>query len=139
MNEFVHQARLAHARLANDRHYLTATSARELQRKTELLLLDAAADKTCQAPSGGGVEASSRRARSGHLVNLYWIGESLHRHGAEGLRDDIAFRQMEGVGRNKHRTWHCHLFHAIRQVHGLAHDRVVHAQIVADRTDDNFA
>ena len=139
MNEFVHQARLAHARLADDRHYLTAASARKLQRKAELLQLDAAADKARQAPSGGGVEASSRRAGPGHLVNLYWIGEPLYRHEAEGLRDDIAFRQLEGVGRNKHRTWHCHLFHASRQVHRLAHNGVVHVQIVADGADDNFA
>ena len=56
-------ARLADAGLADDRYDLTTTLAGKLQRQTELLLLDIAADKACQASSRCGVQAGSRRAR----------------------------------------------------------------------------
>ena len=112
MNELVHQARLAHARLADDRHHLTVTVAGKLLRAAELLQLDVAADEARQAASGGGLEASSRGAGARHLVDFHRIGEPLHRHGAEGLHLDVAFRQSEGVGRRKHGTGLRHLLHA---------------------------
>jgi hypothetical protein len=41
MNELVHQTRLAHPRLADDRHYLPLTAAGKLLRAAELFQLDA--------------------------------------------------------------------------------------------------
>ena len=139
MNELVHQTRLAYPRFADDRHHLTVTVACELLGAAELRQLDIAADKARQAASGGGLEAGSRGTGARHLVDLHRIGEPLHRHGAEGLHGDVAFRQFEGVGRCKHGTGLCHLFHTSRQMCGLAYDRVVHVQIVADGANDDLA
>jgi hypothetical protein len=90
-NKLVHQARLPHPRFADDRHYLTATLAGKLLRTEEPLELVVAADEACQATPGGGLQARSRGAHSGHLVDLYRIGEPLNRHRAERLHGDIAF------------------------------------------------
>src|SRR5215218_1728546 len=60
MNEFAHQARLAHPCFTNDRHHLTATVARKLLRAAELFQLDITADEARQATTGRGLEASAR-------------------------------------------------------------------------------
>ena len=138
MDEFVHQARLAHPRFADDRRHLTTTLAGKLLRAVQLLQLEVAADEARQATPGGGLEPCSRGAGARHLVNRYRIGESLDRHRAEGLHGDVAFRLLHSVGRCKYRTGLRHLFHASRQVRCLAHDGVVHMQIVADGTDDDL-
>ena len=120
--------------LRRDRHHLTATMAGKLLRAEELLELDVAADETRQATPGSGLEASPRGAGARHLVDLYRIGEPPYRHGAEGLDGDVAFGQSESVSRREHGTRLCHLFHATGQMRRLAHDGVVHEEIVADRT-----
>src|ERR1700739_3134404 len=52
MYEFVDQARLAHSRLADDRHNLTATAAGKLLGANELLHLDIAADEAGKTTPG---------------------------------------------------------------------------------------
>src|SRR5213595_1798774 len=99
MNEFMHQARLAHPRFADDRQHLTVTLASELLNAADLLQLDVAADEASQSTSGGDLEASSRVANARHLVDLYRSGKALHRHEAKGLHGDVAFGQLEGIGR----------------------------------------
>jgi hypothetical protein len=138
MKKLVHQPRLAHTRFADDRYHLTATVPGKPLRTEELLELDVAADEARQAAPSRGLEASLCAAGARHLVDLYRIGEPLHRHGAEGLHRDVAFGQPESVDRRKHRTGRCHLFHATCQMRCVAHDGVVHVQIVADRRDDDF-
>jgi hypothetical protein len=76
-------------------------------------------------------------ASAGHLVNLQRIGESLDRRRAEGPDRDVAFRELESVGRYQHGTGFCHLFHAGRQVQRLPDDGVIHVQIITDGTDDD--
>ena len=57
MNELVHQARLADAGLADDRHHLAVTLLGKLLGAVQLLQLDVAADEARQAASGGGLQA----------------------------------------------------------------------------------
>src|SRR6516165_12175329 len=138
MEKLVHQARLSHSRLADDRHYLTASLSGELLRGEKLNELYVSADETRQAVPGSGLEARSRGAGARYLVDLYRIGEPLYRHGAEGLDGDVACGQSDSVGRRKHRTGLCHLFHATGQMRRLAHYRVIHMKVIADRGDDDF-
>src|SRR5712672_1936923 len=140
MNELVYEARLAHPSFPDNRRHLPSTLLDKLLRAEELLQLGVAADEARQAPSRGGLEASTRGTDARHLVNLYQISEPLHRHGPpEGAHSYISFRQSECVGCCKHGTGLCHLFHASRQVSCLAHDGVVHVQVVADGTNDDLA
>ena len=60
VSELVDQARLAHARLADDRHHLAVAVSRELLGAAQLLQLGVAADEPRQtraAPPPGGASA----------------------------------------------------------------------------------
>ena len=139
MNELVDQARLAHAGFSDHRRHLASTLIGKLLRVEELIQLGVAADEARQAPSRGGLEASARGTNARHLVDLHQISDAFHRHGpAEGTHRDVAFRQPECVGCCQHGTGLRHLLHARRQVGCLAHDGVVHVQVVADGTDDDL-
>jgi len=92
VEKFVRQARFPYPRFADDRYYLAAPEAGKLLRAQELLELYVAADKACQAASGSGLEAGSRGPLARHLVDLYWIGEPLYRHGTEGTDGNVPFR-----------------------------------------------
>ena len=94
MNEFAHQARLAHPCFTDDRHHLTATVAGKLLGAAELLQFDIAADEARQATTGRGLEASPRGAGARHLIDFHRIGDPLHRYGAKRLHGDVAFRQL---------------------------------------------
>ena len=139
MNELVHQARLADAGLADDRHHLAVPLLGELLGAAHLLQFDGAADEAGQAAAGGGLQAAARGAGAGHLVDVDRIGEPLHRERAERLHGKVAFRQPERVRRRQHRAGLRHLLHARGQVGGLADHGVVHVQIVADARNDDFA
>ena len=104
----------------------------------KLLQLHIARHEARQATFGGHLESRSRLAGARHLIDLHRIGEALYRHGAEGLHGDVAFRQLESIGRRKHGTRLCHLFQTSGQVRRLAHDGVFHVQIVADAADDDL-
>src|SRR2546422_6642793 len=95
VGEFVDEPRLAHPRLADDRHQLTVTAAGQLLRSAEVLQFGVAADEPCQAAPGGRLEASPRRAGPHHLVDLHGVGEALDRHKAEWLHGDVAFHELE--------------------------------------------
>src|SRR2546423_2454550 len=97
MNKLVDQARLAHSRFAHDRHDLTAAAARNVLRAAELLNLHVAADEARQATFGGDLKASSRVAGARQLIDLQWMGHSLHRQQAEWFHADVAFRQAERI------------------------------------------
>ena len=62
MNELVHQARLADAGLADDRHHLAVALRGELLGAVQVLQFDATADETCQAADRGGLQAAARAA-----------------------------------------------------------------------------
>src|SRR5215510_1013407 len=95
MNEFMHQPRLAHACLANDRHHLTATAASKLLGAAELLQLDVATDKARQTSPKSGLKPSSRGAGACHLVNWQRTRQPLNRYRPEGPDGDVTFRKLE--------------------------------------------
>jgi hypothetical protein len=137
-NDLAHQARFAYPRFANNRYNLTPAIGGELLGTAKLLQLDVAADEARQATSGSGLQASSRSTNARHFVDLYWIFEPFYRHRTDGFHGNVALHQSEGFGRCEHGTRSRYLLHASRHVRCLAHDRVVHVQIVADGKDDDL-
>src|SRR6185436_21109666 len=71
VGELVDQARLAHPRLADDRHHLTVTVTRELLSAAELRQLGIAADEAREPAPDGRLQAGSSRAGSRHLEDLH--------------------------------------------------------------------
>jgi hypothetical protein len=138
VGELVDEARLAHPRLADDRHHLTVTVARELLRAAELLQLGVAADKPRQPTPGGRLQTGPRRARPRHLVDLHRFREPLHRHGAKRFHRDVALGQSQRPGRDHDRTGIGDLLHPRGQVRRLADRGVVHVQIASDGTHDDL-
>ena len=135
MGELPEEARLAHARLPDYCNNLAVSEAGLVEGVTEQLELDGASDEAGEAANGCRLQPRAHGPDSNDLVDLHGVGESLHRHRAERLHRNVALRQPESVGRCEDGAGLCHLFHASRQVRGLAHDGVVHVEIVADGTD----
>jgi hypothetical protein len=138
VGELVDEARLAHPRLADDRHHLTVTVTRELLGAAELRQLGIAADEAREPAPDGRLQAGPRRAGPRHLVDLHRLGEPLHRHGAERLHLDVALGQRQRPGRDHDRAGIGELLHARGQVCRLADGRVVHVEIVADGAHDDL-
>src|SRR5262245_60129209 len=139
MNELAHQARLAHARFADECHDLAATVDGKLLYTTELLQLELASDKPRETTGGSDLKPSSRGGGTRQFMDLYRLSKPLHRHGTKGLHGNVAFHQTQGGRRCEHRTGLCHLLQTCREVRGLAHNGVVHVQVVADSTDDDLS
>ena len=89
VGQLVDEARLAHPRLADDRHHLAVPVSGDLLGAAELLQLGVAADEARQPATGGRLQAGARRACPRHLVDLHCVGEPLHRHGAERFDLDV--------------------------------------------------
>ena len=139
VGELVDEARLAHARLGDERHDLAVTATGELLGAAELLQLGVAADEPRQTPTGDGLEPGPRRAGTRHFVDFHRVGEPLHRHGAERLHGDEAFRQRQRRRRQQDAARAGELLHARRQMRRPADGRVVHVQIAADGAHDDLA
>ncbi len=139
MRELVDEARLAHARLANDRRDLTMTVGRQLLRTAELFQLGVAADEARQPAPRGRLQSGPRRARPRHLVDLHGVGEPLHRHKAQRRDCNEAFHELQGGGRQQNAARARELLHSSRQMRRLAYGRVVHVEIAANGAHDDLA
>ena len=138
VGQLVDEARLAHSRLADNRRNLTVPGVGELLGTAQLLQLGVAPDEARQPAPGACLETGPRRARSCYLVDLYRVGESLHRHGTKRPHGDVALGQRERIGGDHDRTGIGELFHARGQVRRLADGGVVHVEIAADGAHDDF-
>jgi hypothetical protein len=67
-----------------------------------------------------------------HLRHAHWRVYPFDRHRSERFDLHIAFRQAQHIGGDQDRVRHRHLFHARREMCGLAHRGIVHVEIAAD-------
>jgi hypothetical protein len=139
VDELPEEAGLADAGLADDADELAVAGVGPLEGVGEAVQLGRAADEPGEAPGRRGLQAGARGAGADDLVDLDWLGETLHGHGAQRLDLDEAFGQTRCVGGHQDGAGHGHLLHAGGEVGGLADGGVVHAQIAADRAHHDLA
>jgi hypothetical protein len=77
--------------------------------------------------------------RSRQLEDLDGVREALHRDGPERLHLDVALGEPHGLAGQPRGPGRRELLHAGRQMRGLPHGRVVHAEIAADRPHHDLA
>ena len=97
------------------------------------------ADKTRQAPRHPGLESTPQRTRPDQLEDLDGFRQPLHRDGSQGRDLHQPLHQPQGVGRQEDAPRGGELFHAGREMRRLAHGRVIHVQIIADRPHHDCA
>ena len=97
-----------------------------------MLQLRGPADEARELPARRGFEACAGDAGSDQLEHLNRLAEPLDRHGAERGDLDQALGQVQRLGGEPNAAGRRELLHACRQVRGLAHGGVVHAEIAAD-------
>ena len=138
VGDLPHQPRLAHAGLADQGHELAMPRGGAAERLAKLLDLGLAPDEAGEPPGGGGLEPRTQRARPEHLVDLDGRLQTLDRHRSEGLDGDEALDEAERVRGQEGGAGAGELLHAGREVRGLSHRRVVHAEIAPDGPHDDL-
>ena len=139
MDKLIGQARLAHAGLAHQRHYLAVPACRLRQRPMQSLELGLPSHKARQPPCRGGLEAPPQCTGPHQLKDIHRVWQALHRHGPQGVHPHQPFHQSEGAGGQPDAPRCGHLFHTRRQDRGLPHRRVVHMQVITDCPHHHFA
>jgi hypothetical protein len=66
----------------------------------ELLQLGSAAYKASESTPDGRLEASPRRARSCHFIDLHCVGQPFHRHWPERLYLDVTLDKRQRSARD---------------------------------------
>jgi hypothetical protein len=133
MGELPEETRLAHARLADHRDHLAVPQAGPIEGPAELLQLRVPADEAREPAPRRSLEAGAGGAGPHQLEHLDRLAEPLDGHRAEGVDLDEALGQVQGLG-SEPRAARCReLLHTGREMGGLAHGGVVHAEIAADR------
>ena len=132
VDHFVHQARLAHAGLAEERHHLPVPGARPLQRLVQRRQLRLPAHKAGEPAGDCGLQAPADGAGPDQLEDLHGLVHPLDRHGSQGVDLDQALHQPQGGGGQQNAAGCGELLHARRQDRGQADGGVVHVQVVAN-------
>ena len=92
------------------------------------------------SPAGdSGLQARAHRSGAKQLKGVHRLCQSLDPHRAERLDLDIPLGQPQDIGGQQDRPGHGRLFHARRQVDGLADGGIVHVQVAANRAHHHFA
>ena len=134
LEELEAQAALPGARLGHDAHHLAVARGRLLERVLERAQIRRRARRSARdrGRARGRSACAPRRGRRARWTRT-GVADALHAELAEILEREVAAdqrgrrcRQVAGVGRGER-------FHALREPHGVALRRVVHAQVVADR------
>ena len=131
--ELVDEARLSHPGLANDGRHLAMPLRGELLCAPELLQLIVAADEASEPTPRGRLQTGPHGSTPDHLEHLHRLAQSLDVDRAERLDLYEALGEPQRVGAHEDRARRRHLLHAHREMRGLPHRRVVHAQVAADR------
>jgi hypothetical protein len=105
----------------------------------ELLHLRVASHEAGEPASRRAVKPRTRRARRDELEDVQGVRQPLD--GDAPLRGDVdvAFGEGQRRGRQQDRGRHRHLLHASGEMGRLPYRRIIHAQIGADRSDDDVA
>src|SRR4030095_16530986 len=85
LDELVHEARLAHARLADDRHDLAVAGPGQPSGALQLLQLHVATDETREAAPRCGLELRAGRPGPRQLVDVDRTGHPIHGDQSERL------------------------------------------------------
>jgi hypothetical protein len=105
----------------------------------QVLDLGVAADEAREAAEGRGLQARSGHPRPHELEDLDRLRQALDGDGSERPHLDVALGEPEGLGGQPHGPGRRQLFHPRGEVSGLAHGRVVQAQIATNRAHHNFS
>ena len=98
MDHLVHQARLAHAGLADERHHLSVPGASPLQRLVQRCQLRLPAHKAGEAAGHGRLQAPADGVGPDELKDLHGLVHPLDRHGSQGGDLHQAFHQPQRGG-----------------------------------------
>ena len=132
MGELVEEAGLAHPGFPDDCHHLAMPGPGLLQGLVQGCEFRLPPHKGRQPPRRKRLQARAGRAGTHQLAHLHGRGQPLDGHRAQGSDLDPPLRQPQGLGRQPNAPGRRKLFHAGRQVRGLADGRVVHVEIVAN-------
>lgn len=138
VGELVGEPRLAHPGLADDGDHLAPAGVGLAQDPAQVRDLCVAAHEAREAAEGRGLQPRPRLSRPRQLEDLDRVREALHGDGPERSHLDVALGEPHGVARQPHGPGRRQLFHPGREVSGLAHGRVIHAEIAADRAHDDL-
>ena len=139
VDELIDQARLAHPGLADQRHHLAVPRPGLLPGPAV-----SAASSCCrptkrrEAPRRRCLQAPPDGTGPDQLKDLDGLGQPLDRHRPQGGDLHQALHQPQRRGRQQNGARRGQLFHARRQMRRLAHRRVVHVQVVANRAHHDF-
>jgi hypothetical protein len=139
VGELPEEPRLAHARFPDHGDHLAVAQEGPVEGVAELLQLRGPADEAREPPLRRGLEAGAGGVGAHELEHLDRLGEPLDRHRAERGDLDEAFGQVQRLGGEPDAAGGRELLHAGRQVRGLAHGGVVHAEIAPDRAHDDVS
>ena len=139
VGELVEQPRLAHARIADQGDDLALAGRGQLARPIERRQFVPAADEGREAPAGRCLEARARRTDAHQIERLDRLRQALHRHLPQRPQVDEAFGEACGRRGQPDRSGARQLLHPARQMDGRADRVVVHAEVVADRADQDLA
>jgi hypothetical protein len=132
------ETRLAHARLADDRHQLAMPLRRAAGRLAELLDLRIPAHEAGQPARLCGVEPRAEGPGPRQLVDVDGRVQPLDRYRTERLDRDEALGEGQRIRRQQDGPRPGHLLHARGQVGSLPDRGVVHVEIRADRADHHL-
>src|SRR5215468_5256272 len=135
MRQLMEETRLAYPRITHHGDDLAMPLADLFESGPELLHLSLAPDELAQASENGGLKPSPHLPRRDHLADLDGRLETSHRHGAHRLDLDEALHETACLRGDPDGSGRSELLHASRQMSGLAHRRVVHAEVRADGTN----
>ena len=133
------QTALAGAGLRHDAYHLSVAVLRLLERGLERAHVAVAPDELREPALARHVEARLQGGHALQLVDGNQLGYALHAERAEVFELEVARGQGGGVTRHVDRVWRSELLHAGRQAHRVTLSRVVHAQVIADLSDDDLA
>ena len=137
--ELPEEAGFAHARLPHDGDRLAVSCPGLLERSAENLGLGVPPDEPCESAPHGDLESRARRADAGELVDLDALAAAFHRHRTKGPHRHEPFDQVERRRPDQHGARARELLHPRGEMRRLTDCRVVHAQVIADRADHDFA
>jgi hypothetical protein len=139
MDELAQETRLAHAGRADHRQDLALGRGGTPQGFVQRLHLEAPPDERREPARCRRLQARADRGRRDELVDLDRRRQPLERNRAQRLGLQVTLGQTQAVAGDQDRARCRKLLQPRCEMRGLADCGVVHAQIVPDRADHDFA
>jgi hypothetical protein len=139
LGELVADAALPDARLGHDSYDLPVAVERSCQHRLQRRDLAVAPDEAREAARPGNFDWSMQSADSLEVVDLDRNTHSLQLERPEVTKAEETRDESRRLGGEISPARLGELLHALRQPHGMSLSRVVHAEIVTDLPDHDFA